>query len=132
MLAVSRAFGDIQFKSFQPDQLPHPSHKIPPGMTALLSHKLPDKLVLSKCLVTAEPEIHAELITPKTEFAILATDGLWDVMAPQVAVSFVRSKLLASKDLQKVTQELTNEALARGSVDNVSCIIISFHTQFAS
>lgn len=155
VLAVSRAFGDIPFKSFQPDQLPvnysqhHPPHAMPSSATAFptlpntLSNKLPDKLVISKCLVTAEPEIRSELITPKTEFAILATDGLWDVMTPQVAVTFVRKKLTSpspnsssssnrNQDLHKIAQELIHEAIDRGSVDNVSCIILAFHMPTAS
>lgn len=64
-----------------------------------------------------------------TEFGIVATDGLWDVMAPQAAINFVRKKLSKKADLQECARELVQEAMARGSVDNVTCLIMSFHLQ---
>lgn len=101
VLAVSRSFGDTQFKA---QNLSTPS------------------------LVTAVPEIHSELITPKTEFALLATDGLWDVMSPQVAISYTRAKLLADHNLQSATRDLVHEALARGSIDNVTVLLMTFNS----
>lgn len=100
ILAVSRAFGDVSFKSDSKD--PHDSK------------------------VIATPDIAGEVITPMTEFAILASDGIWDVMTPQLAVNFVRKMLSKNSDIQAAARELTHEALARGSVDNVTIIIISW------
>lgn len=48
LLAISRALGDTQFKS-----------------------------VDGPSLVVATPDVQTEVITPMTEFAIIATDGLW-------------------------------------------------------
>jgi len=101
VLAVSRAFGDTQFKA---TNLSTPS------------------------LVTAVPEVYSELITPKTEFALLATDGLWDVMSPQVAISYTRAKLLVDHNLQTAARDLVHEALARGSVDNVTVVLMTFNS----
>lgn len=111
-MAVSRAFGDTQFKTLSsPDiRAQMPMHK------------------LEESLVTPLPEVKSEFITPKTEFAILATDGVWDVMSPQSAVSFVRTKLFELKDLQKVSKELTQEAIRNGSVDNVTAIVMTFNS----
>lgn len=64
-----------------------------------------------------------------TEFGVIATDGLWDVMAPQVVINFVRKKLSKRADLQESARELVQEAMARGSVDNCTVLIISFHLQ---
>lgn len=114
VLAVSRAFGDTQFKTLPAME----------GKTLPL-HRL------AESLVTALPEIHSEIITPKTEFAVLATDGLWDVMAQQVVISYIRNKLITCKDLQKVAKDLTLEAIARGSVDNVSAVILTFNSSFS-
>ena len=72
------------------------------------------------------PDSNSEVITPMTEFAIIASDGLWDVMNPQLAVNFVRKMLSKQNDLQAASRELANEALARGSVDNVTVIIITW------
>jgi protein phosphatase PTC2/3 len=63
-----------------------------------------------------------------TEFAVLGTDGLWDIMEPQQVVNFVRQRILKKEaSLQETAQLLTREALARGSIDNVTVVLISFH-----
>mmetsp|Transcript_9981 Transcript_9981/g.13725 ORF Transcript_9981/g.13725 Transcript_9981/m.13725 type:complete len:1417 (+) Transcript_9981:52-4302(+) len=106
ILAVSRAFGDIEFK----------------GEDSLTGGKAEGKLLI------ADPEVHSEIITPMTEFVIIATDGLWDIMSPQVAVSFVRKFLSQHHDLQHAVNSLTAEAVKRGSVDNVTALIMTFNT----
>lgn len=105
LLAISRAFGDTQFKPEKDDT----------------STRAPEGLVIST------PEVYSELITPKTEFAIMATDGLWDVMTPQMAVTFVRNMLHKHRDLEAAARDLSKEALTRGSVDNVTVLVMSFH-----
>lgn len=113
---MSRAFGDTQFKaSGQP---------LTSGVDARVSSPL---RTTRSGLVISKPDVHAEHITPKTEFAILATDGLWDVMSPQMAVTSVRQKLHKHRDLEQAARELSAEALARGSVDNVTVVVMSFH-----
>lgn len=88
--------------------------------------------VEGESLITAQPDVRSEVITPKTEFAVIASDGLWDVMAPQVVIRFVRDRLLKHKDLQKVAKELTKEALNNHSVDNVTVVLVTFHSSFSS
>ena len=100
VLAVSRAFGDVSFKNAGPNGKPP---------------------------VIAVPDIYSEVITPMTEFAVVASDGLWDVMEPQLVVNFVRKIVNKKNDLQEAAAELVREALARGSVDNVTVLIVSFH-----
>ncbi len=49
-------------------------------------------------------------------------------MTADVAVTFVRNKLIIKKmDMLQVAKELTRDALRRGSVDNVTALIIAFH-----
>merc|ERR1711998_456831 len=74
-----------------------------------------------------------------TEFAVIGTDGLWDTLDPQQTINFVRQKILksggsgsgggsdGSGSLQEVARLLCREALARGSVDNITVLIVSFH-----
>eukprot|EP01032_Pedospumella_encystans_P023878 gene23878-27018_t len=106
LLAISRAFGDTQFKPERDDDNPTQA---------------------SDGLVISTPEVCSEHITPMTEFAIIATDGLWDVMTPQMAVTFVRNLLHKHRDLEEAAKGLSKEALTRGSVDNVTVLIMSFH-----
>ncbi len=99
VLAVSRAFGDVALKGGPKNPGP----------------------------VIAVPDIHSEVITPMTEFGIIASDGLWDVMEPQLSVNFVRKLLNKKNDLQEAAAELVREAIAKGSVDNVTVLLLSFH-----
>lgn len=129
VLAVSRAFGDIQFKSLD--------HLVEVNNPTSAPTRRFDEIskavkVESESLVTAEPDVRSEVITPKTEFAIIASDGIWDVISPAAAVKFVRSRLMVHKDLQKVAKELTEEALINQSVDNITVVILTFHTSFTS
>ncbi|CAD7949917.1 unnamed protein product [Amoebophrya sp. A120] len=68
-LAVSRAFGDYEYKFLNLKEVSGP-------------------------LVIAEPEVrYCELEEEKDEFLVLACDGLWDVIRSQEAVDFVHEKL---------------------------------------
>ncbi|RYG64066.1 protein serine/threonine phosphatase 2C family protein [archaeon] len=111
VLAVSRAMGDVQFKA------PIPASK---NMTDW-----------PESLVSAVPDVKHEVITPMSEFLVLATDGVWDVMQPQDAVDLVRQAIIRYKDIQRAAKELAREALHRGSVDNVSVIILVFGGEVA-
>ena len=109
VLAVSRAFGDTRFKDTNSWKEVHDGMSTGP--------------------VIAVPDVYSELCTPLTEFCIIATDGLWDVMSPQLAVNFVRMKLSEKCDLQMCARELVNDAVKnKGSEDNVTVAILSFHT----
>lgn len=136
VLAVSRSFGDTPFKtlhelqsnnSTNPSSSAPSSNLRPPMKSHNIKAKLPLIRLVNESLVTAVPEIYTEIITPQTEFAILASDGLWDSMTPQLAVSFVRQHLSREKDLNKVAQAIVREALDRGSIDNITVLILSFN-----
>lgn len=109
VLAISRAFGDIQMKYFGGGN----GRNTGP--------------------VICSPDIHSEIITPMTEFAVIGTDGLWDTMDPQQVINFVRQRILKKEGpLQETAQLLCREALARGSVDNITALIVSFHLEKTS
>eukprot|EP00005_Dracoamoeba_jomungandri_P006277 CAMPEP_0174262318 /NCGR_PEP_ID=MMETSP0439-20130205/12905_1 /TAXON_ID=0 /ORGANISM="Stereomyxa ramosa, Strain Chinc5" /LENGTH=285 /DNA_ID=CAMNT_0015347009 /DNA_START=237 /DNA_END=1094 /DNA_ORIENTATION=- len=127
MLAVSRAFGDFQFKE---------NYNIPPGDQA----------------VTYIPEfVHMSLQNTNQEFLVLACDGLWDVMTNKEVTRFVneqlKSRIQQSKNnmeelrgmgmedkkeelgcapqLHLIAQDLAEHAVAIGSTDNVSvCLVL--------
>jgi serine/threonine protein phosphatase PrpC len=48
-------------------------------------------------------------------------------MDPQLAVNYVRRSLMKLCDLHEAAKSLTTEALTRGSVDNVTVLIIAFN-----
>lgn len=78
---------------------------------------------LLKQYVVAVPEIQEEIINDGVEFFIMASDGLWDVVSSQEAVAMIRS----IENPEHAAKRLTEEAFRKGSVDNVTCIVVRFH-----
>lgn len=115
-LGVSRAFGDIQFKVFTET----------PGFVngeenLMGSIWAPNQQVISK------PEVKHFVVDRPFEFIILACDGLWDVFDCQEAVNFVRKRLSVTRNVEKTAQELIQKAIKRGTQDNTSVVIVTFH-----
>jgi serine/threonine protein phosphatase PrpC len=74
--------------------------------------------------VTAEPDIIAVPVEEDDEFIIIATDGLWDVMESAESVEYVKYVLDAGLNREKVAAQMVDEALRRGTYDNVTVVII--------
>jgi serine/threonine protein phosphatase PrpC len=78
-------------------------------------------------VVTAEPDISVLPLQDETDdFIVLATDGLWDVMSSSDVVSFVHA-LMNSEEGDSIAAMLVEEALRRGSDDNITVIIVWLH-----
>jgi len=74
--------------------------------------------------VIPNPEIKQANLTSAHEFLIIACDGIWDVINNQQAVDIVRTALQQSKNVNQAADILKNEALKRGSTDNVTVIVV--------
>ncbi|KAL3509323.1 hypothetical protein ACH5RR_028724 [Cinchona calisaya] len=72
--------------------------------------------------LSSEPDIELETVDDDVEFAILASDGLWKVMSNQEAVDSIKN----IKDPSAAAIRLTEEALAKKSRDDISCIVVRF------
>ena len=120
-LAVARAFGDVQLKK---------SRGFKKG--AWVSGR---QAVLADPEVTSfRPQRSGDKNTDD-EFFIIATDGLWDVMSSQQAVDAVKAGLTAEDvedvesaseaTLSKIANTMANKAVAMGSQDNITVMIIA-------
>ena len=100
-LAVSRAFGDLEFKTpFQDGDL-----------------------TIGK-LITADPYVTSiDLIHSKDLFLIIGCDGVWERMSHQDSVNFV-GKNLKEEEAEVLSEMVVNRAFSRGSQDNISCTIV--------
>jgi serine/threonine protein phosphatase PrpC len=91
-------------------------------------------------VVTAEPDIHRTALESQDDFVVLATDGLWDVMSSQQVIKFIHRHLESfdggsalkpdyrRKALQgNMANLLVAEALRRGTMDNVTIVILWLH-----
>jgi serine/threonine protein phosphatase PrpC len=106
-----------------------------------LSRAIGDRF--AKPAVSGEVEIQRFPVNDrKDEFILLASDGLWDVMSSQEVVSYVHKRLHAApkegaalsceEDIaslkylrrKNMSRFIANEALRRGSGDNISVVIV--------
>ena len=71
--------------------------------------------------VTPMPEATHVTLCPEDNFIILATDGLWDVVSEQDACDIVRDTV---KDPTLCAKRLVMEAIGRGSMDNVTVVVV--------
>ncbi|CAL8468810.1 g8351 [Coccomyxa elongata] len=90
------------------------------GGVLAVSRAFGDRLL--KRYVVATPDVREEKLTSQDDVMILASDGLWDVLTNQEAVSLIKDIL----DAEKAAKRLTDEAYGRGSNDNISCIVLRF------
>jgi len=120
MLAISRAFGDNVLKHIPPEDDP--------------------KSLIIQPLVSAVPDITSVILDPERDsFVIIACDGLWDVVSDQEACNIVIECLQTLHNLwdqrqygpcsavamaEILAQCLTEEALSRGTTDNVTCVLV--------
>ncbi|KAJ9560375.1 hypothetical protein OSB04_005535 [Centaurea solstitialis] len=86
------------------------------GGVLAVSRAFGDKLL--KPYVVAEPEIQEEEIDG-VEFIIIASDGLWNVLSNKDAVGIVQE----ITDAEAACRKLVQESYARGSSDNITCIV---------
>lgn len=91
------------------------------GGVLAVSRAFGDRLL--KQYVVAEPEIQEAVIDDDVEFLVLASDGLWDVVTNEDAISLVKS----IEDPEVAARKLTETAYAKGSADNITCLVVRFH-----
>ena len=136
-LGVSRAFGDIHYKTVN-DSILQGDVSNNADRDAATDTDV-DVLSWAECelwntrqLVISLPELVEHEVCNDDEFLLSATDGLWDLLSCETAVNCVRFQLLAHGDVTIAAQQLLVEAEARarlGSVgaDNISLSLCVFN-----
>jgi protein phosphatase 1L len=87
------------------------------GMLAM-SRALGD--VQLRPFLTPEPHVVEGLLAKENRFAILACDGVWDVLTPEEAMIIVHKE----DDPQRAADAIQGQATARGSTDNITVIVL--------
>jgi len=95
-LAVSRAFGDSEFKE--------------PGSE----------------FVSVEPYVSTHELNRNDELMVLACDGLWDRLSYDDAMQQAVSLRSAGMSPEDVAKALIKTALERGTMDNVTLVVVYF------
>ncbi|WZY81794.1 hypothetical protein YC2023_028178 [Brassica napus] len=73
--------------------------------------------------ISVRPDIEIVQIHGDTMFLILASDGLWKVMSNEEAWDEIKEV----RNSEKAAKALVDEALARGSKDDISCVVVRFN-----
>ena len=101
-LAISRAFGDRDYKQNNGDQL--------------------EQRVIALADVT-----HVDVDWNSDDFAALCCDGVFESdFTNEQVIEFIQEKLKECSDLAEVGAMVCEEAIRRGSRDNISCMIVQF------
>ncbi len=77
--------------------------------------------------IVAIPAYKQVQLNPSNHFMIIASDGLWDVMNNQDTIDFVKKKLQKNITLNNAAQRLQDEAIKRGSEDNITVCVVKFN-----
>mmetsp|Transcript_22661 Transcript_22661/g.89655 ORF Transcript_22661/g.89655 Transcript_22661/m.89655 type:complete len:1045 (+) Transcript_22661:264-3398(+) len=96
------------------------------GMLAV-SRSLGDNSV--KNLVIATPDTSRLEVTDEDEFLVCASDGIWDVLDFPGAIEIVYNTLREGKGRKACCNEICQEALRRGTKDNVTVVVIFFQKE---
>jgi len=96
-LAVSRAFGNYEFKESQ--------------------------------ILSSEPEIHHVTLMSDVEYLIIGSDGLYEHFTNEEIISYIKTGIL-SNSLETVVKNLIDEAIDRGTEDNITILVVKFEKAF--
>ena len=78
---------------------------------------------LKKKGLICEPHIIKRLIDLSLKYCVIASDGVWDVLKPN-DVYKISHQL---SDPEKIAKKLVEDALEKGSEDNISCVVVELN-----
>jgi serine/threonine protein phosphatase PrpC len=81
--------------------------------------------------VIAEPEIQEHRLSLGDDFLVLASDGLWDVLAVQECADLVQRHFQRGTP-QSCAEMLTERALRKGSMDNITALVVDLRPYVAA
>lgn len=124
ILAVSRAFGDMEFKRGLEKLL------VEGVLEGMWTKKFAKGVAFKEPPVVVTPDVLQMPLEKNDDFLIVASDGLWEVTTSSQAVTFVRRHLekvgVNAAGLQSAAEALVDDAVTRRRTsDNVSVVVMS-------
>ncbi|KAH3680291.1 hypothetical protein WICPIJ_008333 [Wickerhamomyces pijperi] len=135
ILALSRAFGDFNFK--MREVVNHNYDFTTAGSRpeslcdGVVSQRPIVSLSSASTQVTCFPEVTLYKLSAHVEFIILACDGIYDVFSNQDLVGFIRKELAKGKDLEACIETVMEECLDRSDeetgrgFDNMTMFLVA-------
>lgn len=74
--------------------------------------------------MTCEPYIERNVVETGDSL-VIASDGIWDVIDDPI-ISLYTDDTSCKKSCAEIVRKICNDAVKRGSEDNISCIVIKF------
>lgn len=104
-------------------------HGVPRVNGLAVARAIGDKSIkkIGKGQVIAKPEYGQYQLTENNKFMILASDGLWDTVKNERANFLVADALAYGYSCKAAANILKNEAIKRGSSDNITVIVVQFN-----
>ncbi|CUS21997.1 LAQU0S04e05820g1_1 [Lachancea quebecensis] len=126
VLALSRAFGDFQFKTSV--SYTNSAH----GPTAAQRYVSPAQ----ESQVTVEPDVICHKIAyDRDEFLVLACDGIWDLYSNRNLIQFIKYHLMLGQKLDDIVTKLLDHGINCADsntgvgFDNMTIIIVALNKQ---
>uniref|UniRef100_A0A061SL87 protein-serine/threonine phosphatase n=1 Tax=Tetraselmis sp. GSL018 TaxID=582737 RepID=A0A061SL87_9CHLO len=120
MLAVTRAFGDADFKGDT-----NRKRMLEEGVReGYWSEDFASKVNFTGDPVIATPDVATVPLESHDEFIIIASDGLWDVYSSSEAVSLLRRGFMNGNTAQEMADLLVERAIQRRTQDNVVVVVV--------
>ena len=116
VLAVTRSFGDVMYKTYDPS--------MPPPEFYGDEEDIESGIWAKRNQVISMPDILELDILPSYEFVILASDGLFEIFSCSQIVSFVRDELFKHGDAQRAARSAIKAVETQGGGDNTSVVIV--------
>ncbi|KAI8561726.1 hypothetical protein RHMOL_Rhmol04G0363300 [Rhododendron molle] len=111
-----------------------PSRETPSGPGLAISRAFGDYYIKGFGLIS-EPEVTRRQITCRDQFAILATDGVWDVISNQQAVEIVSSSPGREESAERLVAHAVRAWKRKRpglAMDDISAICLFFHSSSPS
>lgn len=120
ILAVSRAFGDYEFKGGRFDLLED-----------LSEEPLAKKATLEKPPVIANPAVFECARSDDDEWLVLASDGLWDTVNSAQCATFIKQETKKNPDVtaDALADLLVKRALRFRTQDNVAVVVVDLRSE---
>lgn len=80
--------------------------------------------------VSCLPDVHSLPRSKNDEYLVLACDGIYDVLSNEEVAVLLRSHFAEKERIEQTAEEILDICLNRGSIDNMTMIIIAFESIF--
>ncbi|RHY48014.1 hypothetical protein DYB28_003823 [Aphanomyces astaci] len=114
VLAITRTFGDLEFKGREVKAAQQAAQVYSQESVGTVLDATPDVVIVD--------------VQSDDAFVLFACDGVWEVMTNDVAVAFVQSRLQAHGSIHVAADELAHEAIQRLSSDNVTVVLVQLNS----